>query len=71
VPRRRPSLPPPERQSEAATAEERLVQELRKQRERVDGEHERVLDRQVDRAAELLEPLELLLALGRGVELTR
>jgi len=29
VPRRRPSLPPPERQSEAATAEERLVQELR------------------------------------------
>jgi hypothetical protein len=29
VPRRRPSLPPPERQSEAATAEERLVQEFR------------------------------------------
>ena len=29
VPRRPPSLPPPERQSEAATAEERLVQELR------------------------------------------
>ena len=29
VPRRRPSLPPPKRQSEAATAEERRVQELR------------------------------------------
>ena len=29
VPRRRPSLPPPKRQSEAATAEERLVQALR------------------------------------------
>ena len=71
VPRRRPSLPPPERQSEAATAEERLVQELRKQRERVDGEHERVLDRQVDRAGQVLKPLKLLLALGRGVELTR
>jgi hypothetical protein len=29
VPRMRPHLPLPERQSEAATAEERLVQELR------------------------------------------
>jgi hypothetical protein len=37
----------------------------------VDGEDERVLDRQVDRAAELLEPLKLLLALAYGVELIR
>jgi hypothetical protein len=29
VPRMRPSLPPPKEQAEAATAEERLVQELR------------------------------------------
>jgi hypothetical protein len=29
VPRRRPSLPPPERQLEATTAEERLMQDFR------------------------------------------